>query len=79
MTLTSTKPYTAFRRFVQYLGNVTDELAQELHQINAPCRIIMTLTCGILMSFRFGDFDPAIFYMWTDFGDFFLLSTPHHV
>ena len=32
-----------FRLFVQYRGKVTDELAQKLHQINAPCRIVMTL------------------------------------
>ena len=32
-----------FRLFVQYRGKVTDELAQKLHQINAPCRIGMTL------------------------------------
>ena len=32
-----------FRLFVQYRGKATDELAQKLHQINAPCRIVMTL------------------------------------
>ena len=32
-----------FRFFVQYRGKATDELAQKLHQINAPCRIVMTL------------------------------------
>ena len=32
-----------FMFFVQYRGKATDELAQKLHQINAPCRIVMTL------------------------------------
>ena len=29
--------------FVQYRGKATDELAQKLHHVNAPCRIVMTL------------------------------------
>ena len=29
--------------FVQYRGKTTDELAQKLHHVNAPCRIVMTL------------------------------------
>ena len=32
-----------FRFFVQYRGKATDELAQKLHHVNAPCRIVMTL------------------------------------
>ena len=32
-----------FRLFIQYRGKASDELAQKLHQINAPCRVIMTL------------------------------------
>lgn len=32
-----------FILFVQYRGMATDELAQKLHQIDAPCRIIMIL------------------------------------
>ena len=29
--------------FVQYRGKCTEEYAQNLHRINAPCRIVMTL------------------------------------
>ena len=32
-----------FMLFVQYRGKCTEEYAQSLHKINAPCRIIMTL------------------------------------
>ena len=32
-----------FRLFIQYRGKASDELAQKLHQINAPCRVIMTM------------------------------------
>ena len=32
-----------FKFFVQYRGKATDELAQKLHHVNAPCRIVMTL------------------------------------
>jgi len=33
-----------FLFFVQYSGENTDKCASDLHQLNAPCRIIMTLT-----------------------------------
>ena len=29
--------------FVQYRGKCTEEYAQNLHRVNAPCRIVMTL------------------------------------
>ena len=32
-----------FRLFVQYRGKCTEEYAQALHRIKAPCRVIMTL------------------------------------
>ena len=32
-----------FMLFVQYRGKCTEECAQALHKINAPCRIVMTL------------------------------------
>ena len=32
-----------FMLFVQYRGKCTEEYAQNLHKVNAPCRIVMTL------------------------------------
>ena len=32
-----------FRLFVQYLGKSTDHFAKQLHNCEAPCRVIMTL------------------------------------
>ena len=32
-----------FMLFVQYRGKCTEDYAQSLHKINAPCRIVMTL------------------------------------